>query len=44
MLEDFMNEFITTVNAAFQGINFDSGDMIYRTGGMLDAINNKNLI
>ena len=44
MLEDFMNEFITTVNAAFQGIDFNSGNMIYRTGGMLDAINNKNLI
>lgn len=44
MLEDFMNEFIATVDAAFQGIDFNSGNMIYRTGGMLDAINNKNLI
>lgn len=44
MLEDFMNEFIATIDAAFQGIDFNSGNMIYRTGGMLDAINNKNLI
>ena len=44
MLEDFMNEFIATIDAAFQGIDFESDNMIYRTGGMLDAINNKNLI